>query len=477
MDFDLRTWIEEVEKLNELKRVKEKVDWDLEIGAIDELVARYYGNRYAVLFENIKDSPKGFKVLINSIGSLKRLACALGIQGIESRMDLVRTLKSRMSEVDAVSPKKVKKAPILENIEKKDEIDLTKFPTPKWHELDGGRYIGTGCAVITRDPDTGEINYGTYRVMLHDKNTVGFYISPGKHGRIHRDKYFARGEPCPVAMCFGIHPAIFLVSSNEIPPHMNELEFLGGLTGEPVEIVEAPVTGLPVPACAEIVVEGYSYPERLKEEGPFGEWTGYYGSSMREEPYVEVENLMYRNDPILLGAPPSKPPSEQSFRCYIRSALLWENLERAGIPSVTGVWCHEAGGSRMFNVVAIRQRYPGHSKQTALVASQCHAGAYLGKYTVVVDDDIDPTNDFEVIWAMCTRVDPEKDIEIIRKTWSGPLDPSVPFDERGFKGFNSRVVIDACRSYDRLNEFPEVAEASPELMERTRKKWSKFFEE
>src|SRR5215475_13320524 len=130
-----------------------------------------------------------------------------------------------------------------------DDLDITRFPAPKWHEPDGGRYIGTGSFNVSRDPDEGWINCGTYRVMIHDATTAGFYISPGKHGRQMRDKYQARGEPMP-----------FLMACSEVPYGVSEYEIVGGMRGKPVEVIRAPVTGLPIPANAEIVLEGFVAP-------------------------------------------------------------------------------------------------------------------------------------------------------------------------------------------------------------------------
>jgi len=198
-------------------------------------------------------------------------------------------------------------------------------------------------------------------------------------------------------------------------------------------------------------------------------WTGYYASKQREEPVVKVAALYHRNQPILLGSPPVKPPSELAYyRAFLRAAAIDEELKASGIPDVTGVWCHEVGGSRLFNVVAIKQRYSGHAKQTAVVASQCHAAAYLGRFTVVVDEDIDVMNLEEVMWAICTRCDPEKDIDILRRCWSGPLDPIIP---PGQKGLNSRAIIDATRPFEWRDQFPMVAESSPELRAEVLKKW------
>jgi len=467
---DLREWISKAEGLEEVKTLKQ-CDWNLEIGAITELVARREDGP-AVLFDEIKDYPKGYRVLSNSLSSRKRLALTLDMPAGETKMDFVRLWRERYKKIKPIPPKIVKDSPLLENVYRDKDIDLLKFPTPKWHELDGGRYIGTGSIDITRDPDEGWVNWGTYRVMIHDKDTVGFYISPGKHGRIQREKYISTGRPCKIAMSFGHDPLVFLAGSIEVPYAIPEYEFIGGVRGEPLELIEGEYSGLPIPANAEIVVEGDVIFDQAKIEGPFGEWTGYYASAERPEPFVKVRRLYHRNNPIMLGSPPGRPPAELGwYRSYLRSALIWDEMEKAGVPDVKGVWLTVSGGSRLVLVVSIKQRYPGHAKQAAVVASQCHAGAYLGRYVIVVDDDIDPSNTDDMIWALASRSDPETDIDIIRRCWSGPLDPII---QPGKKGFNSRAIIDACRPFEWLKDFPPVAESSKEVLDATARKWGKI---
>lgn len=471
---DLREWLEIVEGLGELKRI-DKADWNLEMGTLAELVARESkGAVPAVLFDNIKDYPKGYRALFAQNASFKRMALNLGLPLDLAGLDLVRAFRQKLAAHKPIPHKVVKKGPVLENVLSGKDINLLKFPVPFMHELDGGRFIGTGCLVITKDPEEGWVNFGTYRGMVHDEKSMGLYISPGKHGRIQRSKYFDQGKPCPVVISVGQDPVLFMVSGNEVDYGISEFDYAGGLKGAPVEVIEGRATGLPFPAHAEIVIEGFMQPEDVQKEGPFGEWTGYYASSTRPEPVVRVQNIYHRNDPILCCARPGRPPSDYSLaKCFVKAALIWDQVEKAGVPDVKGVWCHEAGGGRLLNIISIKQRYPGHARQAALVASQVHAGAYLGRYVIVVDEDIDPTNTFDVLWALTTRSDPVESIEILRRCWSGPLDPRI---QPGKKGFNSRAVIDACRPFEWMKDFPPVAESSPELKEKVRAKWKKVIE-
>jgi UbiD family decarboxylase len=169
---------------------------------------------------------------------------------------------------------------------------------------------------------------------------------------------------------------------------------------------------------------------------------------------------------------PAVPPCDDTFyRGTYRCAAVWRQLEAAGIPGVQGVWSHEAGGSRMWLTVSVKQMYPGHAKQVGLATASCHAGAYANKWVIVVDDDIDPSNMNDVIWSLCTRFDAREDLEILRGCWSTTLDPtSYPEEERRL---NSRCVIDACRPWIRRDTFPKVARSSKELDEHVRKKFAK----
>ncbi len=222
----------------------------------------------------------------------------------------------------------------------------------------------------------------------------------------------------------GHDPLLFLAGGNELKFGLSEYDYAGGHRGEPYEIVLSELHGLPMPAHAEIVLEGEMVETIKAKEGPFGEFTGYYASSPSEQPLVEVKRVYYRNDPILGIASPMRPPSDFSFsKCVMKAGMIWDEVERAGLSGVAGVWVHEFGGARMFNVIAIKQAYPGHARQAGLLAAGCQSASYLGRFVVVVDEDVDPTDLFDVMWAMCTRCDPANDIEFVRRAWSGPLDP------------------------------------------------------
>ncbi len=468
----LRDWLAKVEGLGEL-RVLRGVDWDLEMGVIAEFIGRQR-EKPAILLDDIPDYPSGHRVLINSLGSRSRFALTMNLPLGLSEMEMVQEWRRRSQQTRLLPPCPVDTGPVMENITTGEEVDVLKLPVPRWHELDGGRYIGTGDIIITQDPDTGWVNLGTYRSMAYDRNHVGLYISPTHHGAWHMNKWFAQGRPMPVAIVAGAEPLLFFAAMTESPQGVSEYDCAGAIRGEPIDVIEGPITGLPIPATAEIVLEGFVDPEERRSEGPFGEYTGYYGSGARPQPVVRVEGLYYRDNPIILGHPPLKPTESQSYyRSLVTSAFLWDTLEAAGVPDVAGAWFHIVGG--FLGVVAIRQRYPGHAKQAGRIACQSNIGGDTGRYIVVVDDDIDVTDIDEVLWAMCTRVDPDRDIDLLHHSTSGPLDPMVPPERKAFPTI-CRVVIDATRPYEWRDRFPEVVASSPELKQQVLARWGEILQ-
>jgi len=343
----------------------------------------------------------------------------------------------------------------LENVDVGDRINMLKFPAPRWHEEDGGRYIGTGDAVITKDPDSEWINVGAYRVMLVDRDKLAIFIDILHHGRIHMDKYLKRGKKCPIAISFGPPLALFMFAGMEVPYGVSELEYTGAVSGKKLKIFIGEETGLPIPADSEIAIEGYITGE-LVDEGPFGEFMGYYAGGRMKNPIIEVKRVYYRDNPILLGTSPGIPPYDYSYyRCPIRSAMIWDMLEELGVPNIKCVWVHEAGFGRALIIVSIKQTFAGHVTMVSHILATSPLTAYGGRYIIVVDEDIDPTDINQVLWALCTRSDPAKTINIIDTVVTTKLDPMAEL--RGNSYVSSRAIIYAVKPYERLikDEFPK----------------------
>ena len=374
---DLRAWIERIDEMGQLSRVS-GADPLHEIGGLVDMF-QWDMEKPALLFDKIKGLDPSFRLLTNVFTSLPRINLSLDLPIDYSRREVVREWRDRLKTFEPQPAEIVEDGPVLENRQTGGEIDVTRFPAPVWHAQDGGAYLGTGNIVVMKDPDTGWINAGTYRIQVHDSKTLGIMISPGKHGRMIREKYWARGKACPVAVSFGHDPLLLLLGGLEVDYGVNEYDVAGGIRGESVKLVNAPLTGLPVPATSELVIEGEIPPDETHAEGPFGEWAGY------------------------------------------------------------------------------------------------HAGAYANRFVVVVDDDIDPTDTNEVLWAMCTRTDVIDDIDVMKRCWSTSLDPMSYAGEEGLRYYNNRMIIDACRPYDRLATFPEVVRTSDEDAARLRARWPELF--
>ncbi|GHJ41717.1 UbiD family decarboxylase [Streptomyces sp. TS71-3] len=469
---DLRGWLALADKLGEVRTLS-GAHWDKEIGAASEVNYKR-PSPPALLFDDIVDYRPGQRVLTASMAASRRLGMTLRLGTDLDDRALVEALRTKPGEWVANAPdypvREVPTGPVRENVLRDGDVDLLDFPVPQWHEADGGRYIGTGCAVFTTDPETGVVNAGAYRMQVQNEGrAASINIEAGKHGAAHVREWFAREGRAPVTASLGHDPLLLVVAGTEVPGGVSELEYAGAVLGRPVDVIRGEVTGLPIPATSELAVEGWLRPERREQEGPFGEWTGYYSGGIEPVLTLDVERVYHRNDPILLGAPPGKPPHDYSYmRSVMKSAMIQDALVRTGLPGVAGVWAHEAGGGRQLLAVAIRQQYAGHARQAGYLASQLPAAAYMNKFVVVVDEDVDPRSLNDVVWAMCTRTDPADDIETMRRTWGSRVDP---LKERDMPPFNTRAVIDACRPWTRLGQFPAVAEASRELLDRVTRRW------
>jgi 4-hydroxy-3-polyprenylbenzoate decarboxylase len=476
---DIRDFIEFARSHNEVQVVK-GADAKLEIGAITELLAQK-PNPPLVVFDEIPGFKPGYRVAANLFNNPLRTAAVLGLKEGLKGVELVKAWKDSSANFKSIKAREVSDGPVNENVMKGDKINILEFPAPMWHEGDGGNYIGTGCSVITKHPDEGWVNVGTYRVMTTDKkDKLSIMIVGGKHGDLNRKLYFEKGKNCPIVISFGQEPTFFVLGGYPVVPGgIPFFDFVSGVRGEPVEYLVGE-SGLPIPATAELVIEGELLPESAESvmEGPFGEWPGYV-TGARPQPIIKISEIRYRNNPIVHGSPPLKPPLPEALGYNITtSAALWREMEQH-IPELRGVWCANEGGTGgtpgYWVVISIRQRYPGHAKHAALAACGCRAGAYAGRYIIVVDEDIDPSNLGDVVWAIATRCDPGRGIDIIRDCWDSPCDPLV-FGERRMKGdiTDTRAIINACRPYHAFKEFPAVATTGPELAAQMRKKFAKI---
>ena len=461
----MRDFIAQAESEGMLKRIKAEVDWDLELSHIAKLNEEKQGP--ALLFENVKDydSP----VITSVCTTTERLALIMNEPRESTLVDLMRVWVDKHE--NAIPPKRVETGPCKENIMTGDDIDLFKFPVPKYYPLDGGRFFGTAHFVVTKDPESEWVNIGTYRLQLLDKNHLGTQFIRGKHSDIMLKKYQAMGKPMPVCVVVGCDPLLFLMGAARLSAFESEYDFAGSIRGEAIEVVKAETNDLTVPATAEIVVEGEVDADKFMEEGPFGEYTGYY-SGVGTDPrnYIDVKCITYRNNPVFWGTTVGRAVTDTHMTMALTyGATLWQQLVTMKIPGIKAVYCPPEGSGRFLAIISVKQMYPGHADQVLTAAISTEMGAYGLKTVIVVDEDIDPWDIPRVMYALSFRFQPNRS-QVIKRGRSTPLDPSLPLDSRHITG---RLLLDATIPYD-WKEKPIPIELDAELVEKIKGRWSEL---
>ncbi len=441
---DLRDFLTVLEKHGELVRIQEEVDWRLEMGAITRRC--YDLGAPAALFENVKGYPRGYRTLGAPLGQSRReghslfarTALALGLPPDTSAKEIMRSYLERKEK--PLKPTLVKTAPCKENILLGDDVDLLRFPVPLIHGGDGGRYIGTWHTVITKDPDSSWVNWGMYRLMIHDRNTLGCLFPMQQHiGQIYQ-KFEAKNLPMPAAVAIGGQPVIPIVSCVQLPPFVNEVDIAGALQGEPIPLIKCETLDLEVPATAEIVLEGEVLPHERKVEGPFGEYMGYEAGKSSPKPVFKVRAITYRDDPILPFSNMGMPIHEgQTATALIKGAEIFAELKRLGLP-VIGVFCPPYAVGHMA-VISTETPFVNFAKRVAHSVWATKPGLFT-YYIVVVDADVDPTNMDEVLHAMTTKCHPVNGIHPVSHIPGFPvLLPFLPPKER-LMGDAAGVIFD-----------------------------------
>ncbi|MBI4332593.1 MAG: UbiD family decarboxylase [Chloroflexi bacterium] len=458
---DLREFIARVEQEGELSRIKVEVDLAYEVGAI---CSRNYDlggleHSRALFFER----PGGYTVplVVNLLGTAKRYSMAIDTTPDRFTAEWARRTKN------PIEPVLVKDAPCKENIHLGDEVDLLELPIPIWNEKDGGPYV-TLPHHISKDPQTGQRNVGIYRSELHDRKTLGIWAATMRHINMHWRKAHARGESFPVAVAIGVDPTITLAANASFPHGTDELAMAGGLRGRPIEVVPCETIPLEVPATAEFVLEGEVRPNALRREGPFGEGAGYYGEIADLE-FIEIKAITHRNNPIHQAAYLRRPPSEvlSLKRCWEAEAF-----SQCPLPGLLKLNFPEGGCVGAIAIASIKKTFDGQGKMMGMGILGTQAGRSV-KIVIVVDEDIDPFNLTDVLWAMSTRFQPERDLEVIKDVTGWALDPSIPMHSQEL-GTNlvSKMIIDATKPVK--EPFPEVISPKKDVMEKVIREWQKY---
>jgi UbiD family decarboxylase len=456
---DLREFLELLEKEGELQTITEEIDPHLEIGAVGYLTR--LGK--ASLFTNIKGNDK--RVAINVLGDRRKAGLALGASADKLNEAIAKGIEN------PIKPVLVSDGPCKENIMLGDDVDLDQFPIPQWNDKDGGKFIDFG-AVITKDPETGTQNAGMYRMHVYGKNKTGIYVADRQHiGRHYAMAKKAGLDYIEMAVAIGLDPITNLCAPLPAEYGVNEMDLAGGLRGEALEVVKCETVDLVVPAHAEIILEGRIQIGVHETEGPFGEFTGYY-SGTYEHPVFEITAITYRNDPIFQGTYLGRPPSEGHICGEIPMETLTYVEAKKKLPELTGVHIMEGTGWIIW-VASIKKEYEGQIQRVANVIWTTEVGDY-GKVLIIVDDDINPYDVNDVVWAIATRYQPEFDTYITPRVAGYGIDPSErPTSARGVEtggtsSLTSRVVIDATVPFDRPIQGEPVE--APAITEEIKKR-------
>ncbi|MBW2344948.1 MAG: phenylphosphate carboxylase subunit beta [Deltaproteobacteria bacterium] len=462
---DLRDFIAICEKEGELHRIKAEVDWDLELSHIAKLNEEKKGP--ALLFENVKGYD--WPVITSTCTTTERLSIIMGMPKETPLVELMRHWVEIGSR--KIPPKLLDTGPCKENKMVGDEIDLFKFPVPRFFPRDGGRYFGTAHAVITKDPDSDWVNVGTYRLQLMEKNILGTQFIKGKHADIMLKKYQAMGKPMPVAVIVGTDPIMFIMGGARFSAFESEYDLAGSIRGEPIEVVKCETNDLIVPAGAEIVVEGEVDADAFLDEGPFGEYTGYYsGVGANPRNFIKVNCITHRNNPIFMSTTVGRAVTDTHMCLALAyGSTLWQQLSDMRIPGIKAVYCPPEAAGRFIAIISVTQMYPGHADQVLTAAISTEMGAYGLKTVIVVDDDIDPWDIPRVMYAVAFRFQPNRS-QVIKRGRSTPLDPSLPIEQRWITG---RLLIDATIPYD-WEEKPIRIELDADTVKKVQSRWSEL---
>ncbi len=466
---DLRMFLQQLEEHGELHRIS-GANPKHEIGAICELSFENQGP--ALLFDRVAGHPPDYKLAVNLCSTRRRSLLLLGADPDLPEADFISTWQKRWEAYKPIPPVWVDRGPIFENVKTGSDVDLLQFPVPTWHELDGGPFIGTAHAVIQKDPETGFTNVGTYRAQLHDRNTTGILPGTGKDGWKIMRKYWKEGKNCPVAVSFGPEPLIFHTASGATgcPSNIPEYEYVGFLAGEAVPVVAGPVTGLPISASSEIAIEGEIPPpeEESRTEGPFGEWTGYYMATAIAEPVIRVKALYYRNNPILTGAPPFAPiKGSYHFGLSMRTATgMLARMQKLGLPVKRIASLAVLGAT----VISVDQQSEDDADRIMRFLDKTNLPSRL---LILVDDDVNAEDPSEVLWAVGTRFDPTTGVRVSVTQSDWFFNPLRTMEDRINERdiLHKRLILNGCRTFDRIKDFPPVNVFSKERRKEVWEKW------
>ena len=469
---DFREFIEELDKNGDLHRIKKEVDWELEAGAIMRKGCEEVGP--AILFENIKGYPKGSMVLGNPVASFRRIAIALDMPPDSTYAEILTRYEEGCK--NPLKPILVNDGPCKEEIHIGDDVDLYEFPALMVHGGDGGRYLCTWHVSATKDPDSEWINWGMYRAMIQNKNTLGGLILPFQHIGIIYTKYEKRGEPMPFAIAIAPEPVTTIIAASNIPYGLSEVDVIGGIRCEPLTVVKCETNDLLVPASSEIVIEGVIPPHERMPEGPFGEYPGYEAGGRAPRPVYNVKAITHRKNPILAASNMGMPTDDcDAVNCITYASDVRSDLIKAGLP-IVGVYMPPECCTFML-VVSTKTPCAGIANRIAGCVWGTKGGANIPKI-IVVDDTVDPTDMRAVFHAFATAHHPIRGTNILSNTQAHALMPYLSEYDR-IHGIGANVVYDCTWPKDWRKEAVPVKQsfnnAYPrEIQERVLNRWKEY---
>lgn len=482
---DLRDFIKQLEKQGELKRITAEVDPYLEMTEICDRVLKQEGP--ALLFENPKGS--NIPVLANLFGTPHRVAMGMGadsvteLRGIGELLAYLKEpeppkgMKDAMEKIPVfkqvlnMAPKVISKPPCQEVIRIGDEVDLSVFPIQTCWPEDAAPLI-TWPLVITKGPNKDRQNLGIYRQQVIGKNKVIMRWLAHRGGALDFKEWQEThpGEPFPVSVALGADPATILAAVTPVPDSLSEYAFAGLLRGSKTEVANCLSNDLQVPASAEIVLEGFIYPDEMAAEGPYGDHTGYY-NEVDEFPVFTVERITQRQAPIYHTTYTGRPPDEPAILGVALNEVFIPILQKQ-FPEIIDFYLPPEGCSYRMAVISMKKQYAGHAKRVMLGTWSYLRQFMYTKFVIVVDDDVDVRNWQDVIWAITTRMDPARDLTILENTPIDYLDFSSPVS-----GLGSKVGFDATNKWpgETDREWGKPIVMSDDIVKRVDEIWDSLF--
>ncbi len=482
MARDLRGFIKQLEQRGQLRRITTLVDPDLEIAEISNRMLQSGGP--ALLFENVKGSP--YPVLVNSLGTVQRVCWAMNMEEPEELEDLGRKLGMLQQPKP---PKKISQAiefgkvlfdvvrakpgrdllpPCHQVVLKDDQVDLNQIPMIRPYPEDAGKIITLGL-VITKDCETGTPNVGVYRLQLQSKTTMSVHWLSVRGGARHLRKAAEQGKKLEVAIALGVDPLIIMAAATPIPVDLSEWLFAGLYGKSGVNLAKCKTVDLEVPADSEFVLEGTITPGEEVPDGPFGDHMGYYGV-VEDSPLIHFHCVTHRKDPIYLTTFSGRPPKEEAM-IAIALNRIYTPILRQQVPEITDFFLPMEALSYKAAIISIDKAYPGQARRAAMAFWTALPQFTYTKFVIVVDKDINIRDPRQVVWALTSKVDPERDVFIL---------PNTPFDTLDFAneklGLGSRMGIDATTKIgpETDHEWGKPLESDPEVAAMVDRRWAEY---